>query len=358
MNPILFTRGVPPQESIPIEKLSICAREVISEHGVDVLQYAPSPGYLPLREYLSERKELTAERVLLGQGSLQILDMLIHCLLQPGDVVAVEQPTYDRVLTLMRRADLCIFPIDLRPDGLDLDQLETALVGGLKLRLMYVIADFQNPSGALMPLNQRQRLVSLSQQYRFQIVEDAPYRTLRYNGEDLPSIFDLSPATVIQLSSFSKLISPGLRVGYAVLPENLHSILSKYAEDTYINPSYLNQAIVLRFIQKGWFEGHITFLKDLYSHRLQMMLNALQSHLDRICTWTKPEGGFFVGLWLGNGHTLAEVWERSEAAGIRLTDGRGFFERGGESFIRLPFCALDEQDIHQGIQRLAALLDS
>lgn len=356
MKPILFTRGVPPQESIPVEKLSICAREVISDYGADILQYAPASGYLPLREHLAELKAITAERVLLGQGSLQILDMLIHCLLQAGDVVAVEQPTYDRVLTLLRRAGLQIFPVDLRPDGLDLDQLETALIGGLKLRLMYVIADFQNPSGSLMPLEQRQRLVTLSQQYRFQIVEDAPYRALRYRGEELASIYDLSPATVIQLSSFSKLISPGLRVGYAILPENIHKILSKYAEDTYINPSYLNHAIVLRFIQKGWLAEHLDFLKDLYSYRLQIMLDALQSDLDAACTWTKPEGGFFVGVWLAGERTLADIWERSGTAGIRLTDGRGFFVNGGENFIRLPFCALDEQNIRQGVQRLAELL--
>ena len=357
MKPILFTRGVHPQESIPVEQLSVCAREVISDYGVAILQYAPAPGYLPLREYLAELKGVTAERILLGQGSLQILDMLLHCLLQPGDVVAVEQPTYDRVLTLLRRAELHIFPVDLRPDGLDLEQLEAALADGLKLRMMYVISDFQNPSGSLMSLEKRQRLVALSQQYHFQIVEDAPYRTLRYSGEELPAIFDLSPATVIQLSSFSKLISPGLRVGYALLPEHIHGILSKYAEDTYINPSYLNHAIVLRFIQKGWLDQHLIFLKDLYSTRLNVMLEILQSDLSSLCNWIKPEGGFFVGVWLSNGHTLNEIWDGTEAAGIRLTDGRGFFVEGGENFIRLPFCALDEQDIRQGIQRLAALLD-
>ncbi len=355
MKPIFFTRGVPPRESIPVNALAECAKAMISEEGVDILQYAPAAGYLPLRAVIAQKKEVSMDRVILGQGSLQILDILLHCLLHPGDAVAVEQPTYDRVLTLMRRAGLCIYPVNLGQDGLDLDNLENKLENGEQIRLIYTIPDFQNPSGSVMALEKRKRLVDLASRFNFYIAEDSPYRDLRYEGEALPSLFDLAPDTTIQLSSFSKLISPGLRVGYAVLPQNLTKIVAHYAEDTYINPSYLNHAIVHCFIQNGLMKDHLVFLKNLYRTRLKCMLSALDKNMPEQCTWMHPQGGFFVGLWLASNDGPA-LLERAETQGLRLTDGRGFFVNGGENFIRLPFCALNEEEINQGIIKLSQLI--
>jgi len=356
MKPIMFTRGVPPRESLPVDALADCAHQVILETGADVLQYAPAAGYQPLREILAHQYGLPAERVLLGQGSLQILDILLHCLLRPGDEVAVEQPTYDRVLTLMRRAGLQIMPVPLQRDGLDIDKLEEELKNGRKIRLFYTIPDFQNPSGRVMTLEERKSLVALSHQYHFTIVEDAPYRALRYSGEEMTSLFDLSPQTIIQLSSFSKLISPGLRVGYALLPQDLIEVVNEYAADTYINPSYVNHAIVYRFITNGYMQDHLAFLKAMYAGRLQAMLAALQRQLSGKCSWTQPQGGFFVGLWVDPAIKEQIQLQNAEEYGLKLSDGRGFFVTGGEDFIRLPFCALQTDEIQVGIQRLSAML--
>jgi DNA-binding transcriptional MocR family regulator len=356
MKPIFFTRGVPPRESIPVNALAECAKAVIVEEGVNVLQYAPATGYLPLREAIAQKKSVSVDRILLGQGSLQILDILLHCILKPDDTVAVEQPTYDRVLTLMRRIGLCIFPVDLKSDGMDLETLEGILENGEPIRLIYVIPDFQNPSGMVMTIEKRKKLIDLARRFNFYIVEDSPYRDLRYEGEAIPSIFDLAPDTTIQLSSFSKLICPGLRVGYAILPQYLVKTAARYAEDTYINPSYLNHAIVHRFMQNGRMEEHMVFLKKIYSARLNCMLSVLQENMSGTCTWTHPQGGFFVGLWLpSNGKP--DLLSRAEANGLRLSDGRGFFVKGGENFIRLPFCALNEEEINQGIIRLSQLIN-
>ena len=355
MKPIFFTRGVPPQESIPSHELAVCAQEVIEKDGTAILQYAPAAGYLPLREWIGQKKEVAVERIILGQGSLQILDIFLHCLLKPGDAVAVEQPTYDRVLTLMRRAELRIFPLNLEKDGLDLDSFENKLENGEQIRLIYTISDFQNPSGTVMSLEKRKRLVDLAARYHFSIVEDSPYRNLRYEGEEIPAIFDLAPDTTVQLSSFSKLISPGLRVGYAVLPQNLIKMVTHYAEDTYINPSYLNHAIVYQYLCHGWMPDHLVFLKDLYRKRMNCLLSALEENMSDQCQWTHPQGGFFVGLWMSSdgGPTFLD---RVEEQGLRLSDGRGFYINGGEDFIRLPFCALTEEEIREGIRRLANLI--
>ncbi len=355
MKPIFFTRGVPPRESIPVNALAECAKAVITEEGADILQYAPAAGYPPLREIIAQKKNVSMDQVILGQGSLQILDILLHCLLHSGDAVAVEQPTYDRVLTLMHRADLRIYPMNLEQDELDLDNLENKLENGEQIRLIYTIPDFQNPSGMVMPLEKRKQLIDLASRFNFYIVEDSPYRDLRYEGEAFPSLFDLAPDTTIQLSSFSKLICPGLRVGYAVLPQNLTKTVTHYAEDTYINPSYLNHAIVYRFLQNGLMEDHLVFLKNLYGTRLKGMLSALDKNMPDRCTWTHPQGGFFVGLWLASNDGPV-LLERAETQGLRLSDGRGFFIHGGENFIRLPFCALTEEEIQQGIWRLAQLI--
>jgi len=357
MKPIFFTRGVPPKESIPSHELAVCAHEVIENEGSAILQYAPAAGYLPLREWIGKKKEVPAERVILGQGSLQILDMILRCLLQPGDAVTVEQPTYDRVLTLIRRAGLRIFPLNMEKDGLDLDSLENKLENGEQIRLIYTISDFQNPSGTVTSFEKRERLVDLAARYHFSIVEDAPYRDLRYEGEEIPSLFDLAPDTTMQLSSFSKLISPGLRVGYAVLPQNLIKNVTHYAEDTYINPSYLNHAIVYQYLQQGWMNDHLLFIKELYRKRLSCMLAVLEENMPDRCNWTHPQGGFFVGLRISSdgGPTFLD---QAESRGLRLSDGRGFFVNGGEDFIRLPFCALTEEEITQGIKRLAELIPS
>jgi DNA-binding transcriptional MocR family regulator len=355
MKSIFFTRGVPPRESIPVNALAECARAVIIDEGIDILQYAPAAGYSPLRELIAQKKNASMDRIILGQGSLQILDILLHCLLHSGDTVAVEQPTYDRVLTLMRRAGLRICPMNLGRDGLDLDNLENKLGNGEQIRLIYTIPDFQNPSGMVMTLEKRKRLIDLASRFNFYIVEDSPYRDLRYEGEAFPSLFDLVPDTTIQLSSFSKLICPGLRVGYAVLPQNLTKTVTHYAEDTYINPSYLNHAIVYRFLQNGLMEDHLVFLKNLYGMRLKSMLSALDKNMPDRCTWTHPQGGFFVGLWLASNDGPA-LLERAETQGLRLSDGRGFFVHAGENFIRLPFCALNEEEIQEGIKKLAQII--
>ncbi|MHB8806307.1 MAG: aminotransferase-like domain-containing protein [Anaerolineaceae bacterium] len=355
MKPIFFTRGVPPRESIPVKALAECAKAVITEEGAAILQYAPAAGYPPLREVIAQKKNISMDRVILGQGSLQILDILLHCLLHSGDAVAVEQPTYDRVLTLMCRAGLRIYPMNLEQDGLDLNNLENKLENGEQIRLIYTISDFQNPSGMVMALEKRKRLIDLASRFNFYIVEDSPYRDLRYEGEEVPSLFDLAPDTTIQLSSFSKLICPGLRVGYSVLPQNLTKTVAHYAEDTYINPSYLNHAIVHRFLQNGLMEDHLMFLKNLYNIRLKCMLSALEKNMPDQCTWTHPQGGFFVGFWLASNDGPA-LLERAETQGLRLSDGRGFFVNGGENFVRLPFCALTEEEIQEGISKLAQLI--
>ncbi len=357
---IKLTRGVPPEESFPVDKLSQCAESVLVVHGYDLLQYGKSRGYPVLRELIAEQKGVDADRVVVGQGSLQLLDLCTRLLVEPSDVVYVEEPTYDRTLTILRRAGARVIGFSLADDGVDLNAVESRLESGERPVFFYLIPDFQNPSGTVLSTEKRQRLVELARRYNFWIIEDGPYRRLRYQGEDLPSLLEMAPDRVFQMSSYSKMISPGLRVGYVIAPEPLVERLAKMAEDTYINASYLNQAIVAEFIQRGWLEPQIEGLKKLYRPRLSATLSALEEHMTGLAIWRKPDGGFFVGVTLNGETDTKALLEQARAANLALTDGRGFFadSANGASFVRLPFCALTPIEIDAGVARLARVVES
>jgi len=295
---IKLTRGVPPEESFPVDQLQTCAEYVLLVHGYDVLQYGKSRGYPGLRELIAEEHDVHPDRIIVGQGSLQLQDLCARMLIEPGDTVYVEEPTYDRTLTIFRRADARVRGFRVENDGLDVGEAAGWMAEGESPALFYLIPDFQNPSGALLSSKKRQEVVDLARTHDFWIIEDVPYRRLRYRGEDLPSLFDLGPDRVLQMSSYSKLISPGLRVGYAIVPEPLVDRLAKMAEDTYINASYLNQAMVAEFLRRGWLKPQIEELKGLYEPRLYATLQALEEHVGDLATWQKPDGGFFVGVTL------------------------------------------------------------
>ncbi len=354
---IRFTRGVPPPETFPKARLAECASSVLEKYGDVVLQYGSSGGFPGLRQWIAAESAVEEERTIIGQGSLHLQDMLARILLQPGDVVYVEEPTYDRTLTILRRSGAHVVGFPLSAEGPDMEEMEQRLKDGERPKLFYIIPDFQNPSGMVIPLTTRQRIAQLAREYDFWIIEDSPYRKLRYSGEDIPAVFELCPERTIRMSSFSKLISPGLRVGYAILPNVLAKPLLKYAEDSYINPSYFNQAIVYEYIQRGYLEEALPFLKNLYAPRLQTMLNSLEREMAGLADWVKPQGGFFVSLMLRFAVDADTLLNAASKAGLILTDGRGFFvERDGSGFIRLPFCSLTEKEIDQGIQRLAQVI--
>ncbi len=354
---IHFTRGVPPPETFPITRLAECATLALEKYGKVALQYGPSSGFLGLRQWIAAESRSKEERVIIGQGSLQLQDMLARLLFQKDAIAYVEEPTYDRAATILRRngAHVVGFPLD--KEGLDVEEIERRLKGGERPNLFYIIPDFQNPSGMVMPLSTRQWLGELARQYEFWIVEDSPYRKLRYSGEDIPAVYNLCPERTIRMSSFSKLICPGLRVGYAVLPNELIKPLLKYAEDTYINPSYFNQAVVNEYIQNGYLEEALGSLKNLYSQRLHAILKALDREMDGLADWVKPQGGFFVGMNVNADVDANILLDSACKAGVILSDGRGFYvERDGSRFIRLPFCALTVDEIEMGIHRLAQVV--
>src|SRR5437879_1423207 len=224
---ILFTRGVPAVEALPNKLISECLQAVLEgPDGKTVLQYGHNGGYLPLRRMLSEQYGVVPDQILVGNGSLHLQDLLSALTIKAGDVVLTEQPSYDRAIKTFRRRGAKVIGIPLEHDGVNLVALEKALAKQ-KPAFMYVIPDFQNPGGVTTSAAKRQALVELAEHYDFWLVEDVPYRTLRYAGESLPLLRDLNAERVITVSSYSKLISPAFRVRYLVGPVKLVKKLTK-----------------------------------------------------------------------------------------------------------------------------------
>jgi 2-aminoadipate transaminase len=350
---INFTRGVPATESFPIKDLVAAAQTALEKYGQTILQYGPSYGFMPLREWLAQWQGVPADQVMTGNGSLQIVEFLSYQFLEPGDVVFTESPTYDRALTMLRRHKARVVGIPLEPDGPNLEALEAALAQH-RPKFFYIIPDFQNPAGSTCSLEKRQRLVSLAEKYGFWLLEDAPYRLLRYRGQQEPSLFELNPQRTLHMLSFTKLIGPGPRVGFLYGPADIIKQVAKIAEDTYITPGLMAQGVVYEFCNSGLLPGQIEKLKALYAPRLQACLDALDRHLPDAQT-TRPDGGFFLSVTLPEGTSTVQVRERAKAHQLNLADGQAFFpEGGGERFLRLPYCALTPAEIDDGISRLAA----
>ena len=350
---INFTRGVPATESFPIAELSDAADAALREHGPAMLQYGPSPGFLPLREWLARSQQVGIDSVLTANGSLQLIEFLCLDMIGPGDVVFTESPTYDRTITLLRRHGATIAGIPLEADGPDIAALEQALSKHTP-KLLYVIPDFQNPAGATCSRAKRDRIVELARAHGFLIVEDAPYRPLRYRGDEEPTLRELAPERTLHLSSFTKLIGPGVRTGFVVGPPPIVARLAKVAEDTYISPGYFAQGVTYEWCRRGLLPPQLDRLKALYAPRLDACLASIDHHMPDVLA-TRPEGGFFVSLTLPKGVETTAVRREAAARGLNLADGLAFFPGGGgERFLRLPFCALTPEQIDEGVVRLAA----
>lgn len=355
MAPISFARGVPAPECLPVEELADCAKTAIERDGKSVLSYGPGGGYGPLREWIAARHGVEPARVVVTSGSLQGFVFLAEQLVQPGARVLVEAPTYDRPLKILARLGADVVGVPMDDDGLQLDALEQALAAGQKPAFLYTIATFQNPSGRTLTAERRRRVVELARAHDLLVLEDDPYGLVRYEGDVLPTIFELDGGVnVAYASSFSKTIAPGVRVGYFVLPPELAAQIEALAVSTYISPPFMTQATVHEFLRRGNFEPNLERVQGLLRSRRDAMLAALDEHMPDGATWSRPQGGYFV--WLDLPQAAPEL-ARGEEAGVTFVQGSDFFaSSGGERSLRLAFSFVSPDEIAEGVARLAPLL--
>jgi 2-aminoadipate transaminase len=348
---ISFARGVPAPECLPVDELADCARVALERDGKTILSYGASSGYGPLREWLAARHDVEPGRIFITNGSLQGFVFLAQQL-AVGKRVLVERPTYDRPLKILRAIGADVVGLHCDDEGLDPDALEEALKAGDKPAFVYLIPTFQNPSGRTLSEERRTRIVELALEHDVLLLEDDPYSLVRFEGEPLPSLFELSGGETAYSSSFSKTIAPGLRVGWFVLPEPLERELELAANGTYIGPVLLGQAAAYEFVSRGLFEPNLERVRELIGMRRDAMLAALDRELPEIRI-TRPEGGYFLWAELG-GVDATELLSRAEAAGVTFVKGTDF--DGGPDTLRLAYSFVSVDEIAEGVSRLAAAL--
>lgn len=353
MPTISFARGVPSPDCLPIRELAECARAAVERDGATVLNYGPAGGYAPLREWAAERHGVEPAQVLVTNGSLQGLSLLAGTLVERGSRVLVEGPSYDRALHIVARhgGEAVVVPMD--EEGLDPDALE------LPAAFLYTIPTFQNPSGRTLSLERRRRLAQLARDGRVLVVEDDPYALVRFEGEPLPSVYELAEGRgVVYSFSLSKIVAPGLRVGYLVGSADLVARLEALAVQTYLTPALLPQATAFEFLRRGLLEPNVERVAALLRERRDAMLAALAAELPEGATWSRPQGGYFLWVDLPPDADAGTLLARAEAQGVTFVKGGDFFPRGrgGAASARLAYSSVAPAEIRSGIATLAGLI--
>jgi DNA-binding transcriptional MocR family regulator len=294
-------------------------------------------------------------------GSLEAGWMLFQHLLDPGDEVIVEQPSYDRTLLMLGKLGVGRVGIPLEGDGIDVAALERALADGVRPKLIHLITNFHNPAGCTLSEPKRRRLVELSAEHGFWIFEDDPYREIRFAGsEQLPTILELAADTearVIHASSFSKTVSPGVRVGYLIGPEAEIAELATQANQTYISPNMLAESIVHELCRSGGLDRNIELVNAALTERRDAVVQALQRRIPE-AEFVVPGGGYFLWLDLAEGSDTPELARLAKAQGATFIAGPDFMLEGGERSLRLSFASVPPDKVPEGIGRIARALEA
>ncbi|MEZ5080578.1 MAG: PLP-dependent aminotransferase family protein [Thermoleophilia bacterium] len=349
---ISFARGAPCAEALSGDLIARCTAAALAKDATRILSYGAGNGYPPLREALAEQHGVQPDQVFITNGSLQGFVFMLQSLLQPGDLVAVEAPTYDRALLQLRLNGMEVLPIQVQADGLDVDALATACEAGRVPKLLYTIPNFQNPSGATLSGAKRIRLIELANRHGFTILEDDPYGRLRFEGDPIPGLHETAGgAPVTFTSSFSKTVAPGLRVGYIVASPEDAATLTAAASRTYISPSLLAQAAIHQLIADGGLPGNIEHVTALMKERRDAMVEGLV-HMPEGTVCTPPQGGFFMWMELPEGLSADALFAPAAEAGIAYVKGSDCFVDGGERTIRLAYSGVSPDEIREGMSRL------
>ena len=370
---ISFAGGLPAPEVFPLEEVRAATDRVLRDHGTTALQYTTTEGYRPLRELLVRHMsrygvEVRPENVLITSGSQQALDLIGKLLINPGDRVLTEAPTYLGALQAFNAYQADYLPVPIDDDGMDVDALEEQLRGGPKF--VYALPNFQNPAGVTLSLGRRRRLVGRAAHYGIPIVEDDPYGQLRYEGEHLPSLVKLDAEThgcangeraftgnVLYLSTLSKTLAPGLRIAWVVAPEVVISKLVQIKQGADLHTSTFCQHVAYEVAKGGFLDRHVKRIRTVYGERRDAMLRALDRYASPGVSWTRPAGGLFLWATLPEGFDTMTLLDEAIAEKVAFVPGAAFYPcGGGERTMRLNFSYAAPDVIEEGIKRLSKVI--
>jgi 2-aminoadipate transaminase len=356
---INFTGGFPDPEVFPTDSLAPIVDRLLTSDVHVALQYAPSEGIASVRdtfgEMLRQREGVRpgSGELMVTSGGIDAITLLAKSLVDPADVVAVEEPSYLGAVSGFGGFGATMRGVPMDADGLDVDAFAVMLEAGPRPKLLYTIPEHQNPSGRTLPLDRREALVALCRRHGVLIVEDVAYRELSFDGAKLPSLWALDPGITVQIGTFSKTIFPGVRLGWAAGPPEVIAQLAVAKQNSDQCAGALGQRMVEEFIREGLFDQQLIRERALYRRRGEATLRALRAYLPDGITWTEPTGGFFTWLRVP-GVDTTELATRARESNVAFVPGAAFFpEHVEHEYLRLSFSRISEPDIDEGIRRLA-----
>ncbi len=356
-----FAAGNPAPEAFPVEDVRKITADILEKEPITALQYGISEGYTPLRttvkKYMSEKYNIGTDDddIIITSGAQQVIDLASKVLLNEDDVVISESPSFIGALNTYRSYKGRLVGVDVESDGMNMEMLEEVLKTEKKAKFIYTIPNFQNPSGITMSEKKRQRLYELAKQYNVIILEDNPYGDLRYTGEDIPSIKSLdTEGIVIYSGSFSKILSPGLRVAFTIANKELIAKMTVGKQASDVHTPVLNQMIVNEWMNNYDMQGHINKIRDNYSKRLELMCSLIDSELGDFVTYIKPEGGLFVWCTLPDGVDMMTFATAAANSKVAVVPGTAFmmYPEDKTQCIRLNFSTPTEDGIEKGMKIL------
>jgi 2-aminoadipate transaminase len=357
---ISFAGGFPNPDTFPAELIREIVNDVLKKDGAQALQYGITEGYMPLREAVADTKD----NILIVSGSQQVIDLVGKVFIDPKDTVVVTAPTYLTALTGWAVYQTTFESIPIDSNNMRMDIFEERMKKLAKRSnppvIVYALPNFQNPAGVTMPLKNRKKLVDLASDYDFLILEDDPYGELRYRGEHIPPIKSFDDENrVIYMSSFSKILAPGLRVGWAVADEEIlrKLVIAKQSADVCAN--VLGQRIAHEYIVRGHIDPQIEKTRKIYSRKMNLMLNGMEELMPKGITWTKPDGGMFIWVTLPESMDSAELLKKALKKRVAFVTGKAFFAdpKDGTNTLRLNFTHPSDEMITEGLRRLGAVLN-
>jgi 2-aminoadipate transaminase len=367
---ISFAGGLPAPDVFPVEEFKAACIYVLDHFGTQALQYGATDGYLPLREMLARFINpldlcVNPNNILITSGSQQALDLIGMVFINPGDHIVVESPTYLGALQAWNAYGAEYTPVACDDEGMCVDELEEALRTGPKF--IYVLPNFQNPTGVTLSLERRKKLVELADRYGVPIIEDDPYGQLRYEGENLPTLESIDAnlreqkgcytGNVIYLSSFSKILAPGMRLAWMVAPTEVISKLITAKQGVDLHTATFNQIVAHEISQHGFLDQHIKRIQDTYRIRRDAMLDSLEEQMPEGVTWTHPHGGLFLWATTPANIDTLELFAKAEAQKVAFVPGYSFYTNGQvHNAMRLNFSCCKPEIINEGVCRLGKLL--
>jgi len=358
---ISFAGGLPAPEIFPIKEIEEACVQVLRTAGQQALQYTITEGFLPLRQELAVKMhkygvEAEPENIFPTNGSQQALDLIGRIFIDAGDVIVTDSPTYLGALQAFAAYEPRIECLPLDDDGMQIDHLEDVLKRQ-KVRFIYVLPNFHNPAGVTLALERRIELVKIAAKYGVPLIEDDPYGELRFEGEDLPAIMTLHKENTIYMSTFSKILAPGLRLGWVVGPQALISKLVQAKQATDLHTSTFIQMIVHDVMRRGILTDHSKLIRKVYGERRHVMTDAMEEHFPEGVKWTKPQGGLFLWVTAPEQVDTRDLLKKAIDHKVAFVPGTYFFPHGGGlNTMRLNFSNAQPDQIREGIKRLGATL--